>query len=338
MAQDNTRLLRLFRILSILNAGAAFNAAGLAQRLGVVERTVYRDLDVLATLGIRIDYDQEVEGYRLGRDSFLPPLHLTGSEALALLLLTKTASRGAGDRPDEQIAQTSEALRAIEKIRARLPNAVRSELEELDGAVEVRLPATGPEGGAIREVFALVRWAIANRRALHCQYDSLNPKTDDGEGFELRPYALSFDQRAWYVVGHHGGRDEVRRLKLNRFTAIKETDRPYAIPDDFCLDALRGQAWRMIRGDRLYNVAVQFDAEVAETVADTNWHRTQQVEESDDGSIVFRCEVEGLDEIVWWVLGYGPHAVVLEPAELAERVRALAQATAERYQYRNQTR
>src|SRR5690606_31968442 len=103
------------------------------------------------------------------RDCFLPPLHLTGSEALALLLLTQTANRGTADHPDEQIAQTSEAVRAIEKIRARLPEAVRNELDGLDGSVEVRLSATGPEGGAIREVFTLVRWAIANRRALACR-------------------------------------------------------------------------------------------------------------------------------------------------------------------------
>lgn len=41
--------------------------------------------------------------------------------------------------------------------------------------------------------------------------------------------------------------------------------------------------------------------------------------------------VEGLDEIVWWVLGYGPHAVVREPAELAARVAEMAQAMAARY-------
>jgi hypothetical protein len=41
--------------------------------------------------------------------------------------------------------------------------------------------------------------------------------------------------------------------------------------------------------------------------------------------------VDGLDEIVWWVLGYGPGATVIEPPELIERVRELAHATAERY-------
>lgn len=325
----------MFRILAILTGEAPSNAAQLAERLDVAERTVYRDLDALHELGIDVDYDEAAEGYRVRRECFLQPLHLTATEAVALMLLAQGV--GGSGNGDEQIARTGEAARAMEKLRAKLPAGVRDDLQLLERHVAIRLPASGPDSAAIGDVFDAIRWAIANRRALHCRYDSLNPETDDGEAFELRPYALSFDQRAWYVVGHHGGRNEVRRLKLNRFTAVRETDKPYAIPDDFSLDTFRGQAWRMIRGDRLYEVAIRFEAEVAETVADTNWHPTQQIEEAADGSIVFRCEIEGLDEIVWWVLGYGPHAQVVEPAELAERVQGLAQATAERYQNRNQT-
>lgn len=165
---------------------------------------------------------------------------------------------------------------------------------------------------------------------LRCRYQSV---IGDGESdaFLFHPYKLSFDQRAWYAVGHHGGHGEVRQLKLNRFTALEPTDKPYAIPDGFSLEVCRGKAWRMIRGDQLYHVTIDFDDTVAETVSDTNWHPTQQIDEHDDGSITFTCEVEGLDEIVWWILGYGPHAIVREPRELIARVADLVKATAERY-------
>jgi predicted DNA-binding transcriptional regulator YafY len=43
------------------------------------------------------------------------------------------------------------------------------------------------------------------------------------------------------------------------------------------------------------------------------------------------CDVDGLDEIVWWVLSYGPHATVLEPAEFREMVQWLAAETSELY-------
>jgi predicted DNA-binding transcriptional regulator YafY len=34
--------------------------------------------------------------------------------------------------------------------------------------------------------------------------------------------------------------------------------------------------------------------------------------------------VDGLDEIVWWVLGYGPEVEVLRPPELRRRLADLA--------------
>ncbi|MFP3345701.1 WYL domain-containing protein, partial [Halomonas sp. SIMBA_159] len=72
------------------------------------------------------------------------------------------------------------------------------------------------------------------------------------------PYRLWFEQRAWYALGHHETHGELRCLKLNRFAAVEPTEQPYAIPDDFTLDDYRGDAWRMIRGDRVYDVAIRF--------------------------------------------------------------------------------
>jgi len=308
-----------------MQQGDAGNAAALADALGVTERTVYRDLEVLVDLGVPCHFDEAAGGYRVRRDFFLPPVQLTACEALAVITLCDGV--GGGD----QIALTGPASQAVEKIKAQLPDRVRAEIGGLDGQVDVRLPATGPAGEAIRDAFAVVREAIRIRRVLRCRYDSLNPESGE-DAFDLRPYALSFDQRAWYAVGWHGGREEVRRLKLNRFTALRLTDRPYAIPDDFSMDSFRGRAWRMVRGDGIVRrIVIDFTPTVAETVSDTNWHRSQEIEEHSDGSITAKWEVEGLDEIVWWVLGYGPHAHVREPAELAEQVAELARATAERY-------
>ena len=150
--------------------------------------------------------------------------------------------------------------------------------------------------------------------------------------FVLRPYALWYCQRAWYVVGLRSDRPEPRVLKLGRFTACALTDQPFAIPDGFALRDLLGNAWRMVRGDTRHHVAVRFEPRFSETASETRWHPTQR-EAWDDAHerVTLHFDVDGLDEIVWWVLGYGPNATVLEPAELATRVRQLAVETAARY-------
>src|SRR5690606_1088506 len=110
-----------------------------------------------------------------------------------------------------------------------------------------------------------------------------------------------------------------------------QTGEPYVIPSNFSVEDYRGQSWRMIRGGQLHDVAIHFDAEVAETVSDTRWHATQSIEDHEDGSITFRCQVDGLDEIKHWVLGYGRWAKVLSPPELANEIAAIAQAMVDRY-------
>ncbi len=321
---DFSKCEQLFRVFMLMQTRKAGDARRLAEQLGVTERTVYRYLRCLGKVGIPFYLDPET-GYRIRRDYFLPPISLTAGETLALMSLAEQVGG------NEQIALTGPAARAVEKIRAQLPQRVHDELGDVDEHVVIRLPATGPDGEAIVDVFDTLKEAIRNRRAVRCRYESRNPSSDRDNLFEFRPYALTFEQRSWYVVGYHGGRDEVRCLKLNRFAAIELTDKPYAIPEDFSIETFRGKAWRMIRGDRVYSVAIHFDAEVAETVSDTHWHPTQEIEDHEDGSITFTCEVEGLDEIVWWVLGYGPHARVIQPPELVERVAELARATAARY-------
>jgi len=86
----------------------------------------------------------------------------------------------------------------------------------------------------------------------------------------------------------------------------------------------------MMPGQR-YAVAIRFDREAGRNMADTLWHATQTIEWEPDGSCLFRCDVDGLDEIVWWVLGYGPHAEVIAPADLREKVCELAEGTCNVY-------
>ena len=70
---------------------------------------------------------------------------------------------------------------------------------------------------------------------------------------------------------------------------------------------------------------------VADNVAEVAWHKTQRVVRNDDGTLDFHVTVSGLQEISWWILGYGDQAEVLQPAELRQLVAARAVRMAQRY-------
>ncbi len=67
---------------------------------------------------------------------------------------------------------------------------------------------------------------------------------------------------------------------------------------------------------------------VAQNVAEVTWHKTQQLTFNKDGTLDFQVTVSGLNEISWWILGYGDQAEVLKPPELrsliAQRVERMA--------------
>lgn len=320
----STRLHRLFRLIVLIHGEAGLNASRLSETCQTSERNIYRDLQVLEDAGIPIAHDTETGGYAIRRDFFLRPIDLTLEEALAVLLLANCIGG------QEQVAHAADAARAAEKLRAILPRQIGEIANEVMPRIAVSLAKASNE--PVPDVYEAMRDAIVNRRAMECAYESPNHQPGaEAEVFRFDPYALYFGQRAWYVIGLHHGRNEVRTLKLCRFTRCKSLDRPYAIPDDFSLDRHFGKAWRMVPSGTIHAIKLRFDSAFAETVADTHWHDSQEVEWQEDGSVQMSFEVDGLEEIVWWIMGYGPRCRVIEPAELARRVADLQKLAAGQY-------
>lgn len=322
MPADYQRIHRLLRILTLIQGSDGWSARKLAEEFGTTTRTIYRDMRILESAGIPYFHDPQTQGYTINRSFFLPPVSLSFDEALALVALAQQVGG------KEQVPFTQSAARAIEKVRGQLPPAVRQQLEKIIGRVSFKLAAASAPESA-QDVYQRMRDAIANGTVLRCGYQSLaqvrRGHTAESVEFYFKPYELLFNQRAWYVLGHHSVHNEVRCLRLSRFTQVHPTERKYKIPRSFSLDKHLGNAWRMIRGDKTYSVELHFDREFADTIADTQWHSTQQVEWCEDDSIIFRCTVDGLDEIVWWVLSMGPHCKVIKPVELRQRIRQLAE-------------
>lgn len=320
---EYSRLHRVLRILNLIQNQPGWTSLKLAGQCAVTERTIFRDLQLLEGAGVPCLCEPQTKEYRVRGDFFMKPIDLTLDEALAIIAL------GGQIGQEDQVPFTQPAARAVEKIRGRLPENLRRELESLNDSMLIRL-ARRADAGEARDVYAKVRTAIARKRCLRCVYESSEKRYT--KRFIFRPYKLWFDQRAWYVVGHHGGHDQVRCMKLGRFVQMEETDITFEIPKGFSLNRHLGNAWRMIRGERTYEVELIFDAKFAENIADTHWHDTQEIDWNDDGSITFHCCVDGLDEIVWWILSMGPHCVVVKPDELRQRVYELASETARAYE------
>jgi predicted DNA-binding transcriptional regulator YafY len=88
----------------------------------------------------------------------------------------------------------------------------------------------------------------------------------------------------------------------------------------FDVDEYFGRAWSMIPEGRLYNIKLRFLPKVAHNVTEVLWHETQLHQFQDDGSVIMEFRIDGINEISWWILGYGDQVQVLAPKALKEKI------------------
>jgi len=90
----------------------------------------------------------------------MPPVEFTFDEALSLLLLVDQIPLG------EQIPYLTMARRAMQKIRSQLRDDVKSDIEQVEGKIQIDLAlGSGDDGSG--DVYEKVRRAILSRRVLN---------------------------------------------------------------------------------------------------------------------------------------------------------------------------
>lgn len=317
------KIRRLLNLLERLQSGRTYNAGELADFCGVSRRTLFRDLKVLQESGVPILYDAERQGYWLTSGSFLPPTDLTFQETLSLLVLAQH------NADSLSIPFQESARNAALKLLSNLPGDLRQHLGEVTSRIQIRTEPQ-PDCSSCKQHYQRILNAIQQGVKVRLWYDSL---IDQQELITLvSPYQLFFQRRTWYVVGRSSVHRAVRTFHLGRIRESELTTDQYEIPPRFSLRRHLGLAWSSIRErNARMNIVLRFKPLVARNVAEVVWHPTQKLRWLDDGQLEFRVTVDGLREIVWWVLGYGHQVVVFEPQELRELILEYLQEQARNY-------
>jgi len=310
-----SRISRVVQILTTLQAGKSYAVGDLAKIFGLSRRTIFRDLKELQTLGVPYHYDAKSGGYTMDPEFFLPPIDLNLQEALSLLLLVHKA------RSQIQLPFKNSALLAALKIENNLPAKIRQYCNTTLRNISTRTSAQAPTE-QLDKAFVQLQKAIAQKRKVSIGYHSLL----EGRVIEvtLSPYHLLYNQRAWYVLGYSDLHKSVRTFKFNRIKELKILDKRFVDGGDFDLYEYLGRAWSMIPEGRIYNIKLRFLPKVANNVTEVQWHSTQKITRNGDGSATMEFRVDGLGEIIWWILGYGDQVQVLAPKMLRKKVVEMA--------------
>jgi len=310
-------------MVGLLQSGHRYNVNALARACRVTRRTVFRDLEVLKEAGLPLSLDEESGCYFIAGTALVPADQLTAEEALAVVVLCHEL--GAEGR----LPFLSAAVSGARKLQSDLPPTVLERLRRLTDAIEIRLPPVTPqvEKGVM---FQLMLDAISERRCVRIEYDSFADQREIGT--KLSPYKLLFSRHSWYVIGRSSAHSELRTFNLARLNKAAMLEETFELPKHFRVSQYLANAWHLIPEDGPdQHVVIRFQPLVARNVTEVRWHPTQHIVPRDDGSVDYHVTVSGLNEITWWILGYGPQAEVLEPLALRERIRAMIQQMQARY-------
>lgn len=286
-------------------------------------RTVQRDLVKLESLGLGIECVDDSKPFRWRLSATAKPNLVTGldvPQALALLLVEAHLSRLV---PRAVWASLKGTLDAARKVVEGKP--ARRWIERV--RVVPRAQPLAPPNIDVT-VLDAVQVAIVEERTLEVTY-----KKDDGtKDVTLHPRGLIFRDATAYLVATTFEYDDIRHYALHRMKkAVPGEARARKAPAGFDLDThvAAGEAgWRLAKEPVALELAFYDGAE--RSVAETPLSTDQTMKRVNEATIV-KATVTDTRVLRSWLLGFGPAVEVRKPKALRDDMRAMLQATRDRY-------
>jgi predicted DNA-binding transcriptional regulator YafY len=310
-----SRFDRVAAILIQLQAKRTVSGPALAEQLGVSLRTIYRDLRTLEEAGVPLLGAPGV-GYSLVEGYRLPPVMFTREEATALL----TAEKLAAQLTDAPTAQLSGA--AMDKLRAVLRRPDRDHLETLAPHIQVlgpRDPAAAPNA-----YYQQLVTAVAARRVVHLRYQAAASAAPVAR--DIEPVGLYLG-RVWHVVAYCRLRRTFRDFRLDRIQYLElrpevYAPRPQTLQQHWAAEAQRRPREKVVLRFQPAAVLPALAQHLQDTKHQYGWaHEQPQA----DGSRTMTFLIGDLPYMATWLLPYAGAITIVEPPELAEHLRTLAQ-------------
>ncbi|MCA2219444.1 helix-turn-helix transcriptional regulator [Jidongwangia harbinensis] len=305
------RLGRLLNLVPYLLARPGIPVAGAAADLGVTERQLREDLELLWVCGLpgygpgdlidmAFDGDRVTITYDAGIDR---PLRLTPDEALALVVALRMLAEtpGTGNRD------------VIERALAKIESAAG---DLADAPVAVRLPADNERLDAIRA-------AVERGNALRLTY--YTAARDETTDRVVDPIRVLLVGGRNYLEAWCRRAEATRLFRVDRIDAFTELDEPAAAPPQAVLHDVRDGVFHPGPDLPLVTLRVGRSSRWI-----TEYYPVEGVRRDGDEWVV-TMRVTDLGWAQRLLVGLGPDVTVVGPAELVERIRVQATTALNQY-------
>ncbi|WP_406693199.1 WYL domain-containing protein [Saccharopolyspora sp. ID03-671] len=206
---------RLLKLLSLLPSRPSWTAGDLAERMGITERTVRRDIARLRDLGYDVSSDPgRWGGYKLGGGGKQLLLVLDDEESLAVSVALREAAQTRVLGDDQAV------LSAFLKLRQLLPSRMAARLGAMDDVFEHTTRVCGqPLSPGM-----LAGLASACRRSERITLSYRDMRGDETIR-DVDPHRLVFTGNRWYFVARDVTKGEWRTFRADRVIEAQPTGR-----------------------------------------------------------------------------------------------------------------
>ncbi len=312
----------MVRIHELLASGKFPNCSGMSDEMEVSYKTVQRDVDFMRDqLDLPIAYDQIRHGFFYTEPvSHFPMVTVSHGELVALLVAQKAIEQYRGTTFEKPLRS------AFDKLVSSLEGEAGVSMHELTRAVSFR-----PQGIPQSEMktFEVLSGAVMASEAVEFDYHAL--KADKAQRRRVEPYHLACINNQWYLIANDRARGDLRTFAVTRITKAKNLKQSFERPANFSISDMLAGSFAAFEAGKVETVRIRLDAFAARLVSERQWHSSQRLRRLDSGDSELTMKVGIAPDLEGWILGWGGHAEVLEPASLRERIAGAARAMSIRY-------
>ncbi len=311
MKRSKTQAERLLALDQLLKNNQYPNCTSFAADWEISTKTAQRDIDFLRDrMGAPLEYDALHRGYHYTEPTFmLPAIQMNEGELAALLMGSKMLEAFQGT------PMTDKLTAVFNKLSALLPDNITVRPEELFTHFSFSAPPAMPISS---KVWKKVVQGLETQRMLEIKYRNWKGEITH----RVAPVHLANLQGDWYLFVQFEGFDNFRQIALSRIQNIKLLRKRANIQGTFNAKKELADTFSRFAGEnKPFRVTVQFDAEIADSVLERQWHPKQDAKILKDGRVEISFDTKGDLEIKRWVMAFGCYAKVKSPKWLKEQIR-----------------
>lgn len=323
MTTGKNQLERIYEIDRVIRSGTFPDKKHFSEKFEVSSKSIERDFEFMRErLCAPLKYHSLKRGYYYSDMSYFLPGNMMNESELFALLMSQQIVGAMGNSPIK--TSLAESCRNLTRY---IPTDLNT-----DFSLSLSRFTIISEPSVIigNNTWQLVLQSLQKNRKLLFDYKKSADKNDYIQKV-IYPFHIVSWRGSWYIIGQNPQSARIETYAISRMKNLK-VGQSFSYPVDFDVNKYIESEFGLYVDSTLFQVAVRFKNWCAPYIRERVWHRTQSIEELEDGGLILRFNSNQMETTRQWVIRWGNGALVLEPPELVDAMKKMIKDMGKQYE------